>query len=258
MYTLYIDGMLIEAERIEEAAAAAGSARATGGVLSASERGRAMYRLADSIEDRRDDLIQAVRESTGDKAPAAAKEVSAAIDRLACFAGWADKYSQILGGCNPVAGPYYCFSTRQPVGVVAVIAPRKPLLTGMITLLAPPLCAGNTIIAAAEAASDLPSSILAEACADAEFPAGALNIIAGRRSDLTISLAESDGVDATSATELPHVDKGRLSDILGSGAARLHVEKIREEQWYDPSVCESPQRIEPFVRMKTVLHPSAT
>lgn len=242
---------------VQSAADAARAAQPSWAHRAAFDRGRILYHLAEAVEDNCKELAEAIAATGGATIAGARREVGISIDRLVSFAGWADKYAQVLGNQNPVAGPYYNFTAPEPAGVVAVIAPDEPALLGLLTLLAPSLCAGNTIIALASNKHPLPAALFGEVCATAGVPAGAANIITGVRSELAEFLAQHRNVDAISAANI----RKRQATILRQGTAenmkRVEIERIGREQWYDAHVCESPWRIEPFVQMKTMWHPSA-
>jgi len=187
----------------------------------------------------------------------ARREVGTSIDRLVSFAGWADKYAQVLGGRNPVAGPYYNFTDPEPLGVVGVIAPDEPALLALITLIAPVLCAGNTIVALASSKQPLPGALFGEVCAAAGVPAGVVNIMTGIPAGLIEFLALHRNVDAISSANLRKRQATRLRLGTAENVKRVEIERIGREQWRDPAVCESPWRIEPFVQMKTIWHPSS-
>lgn len=246
----------------------------------AYNRGQVLYRMAEMLEGRKSELADAIGEvtppSTGARRRqpagttnrrASQREIEAAIDRLVCFAGWADKYAQVLGCNNPVAGPYYNFTIPEPTGVVGVIAPDQPALLGLISLLAPPLCAGNAIVALASEANPLPAIILGEACAASDVPAGAINILTGLRAELLPPLASHRDLDALHAAGLS-ADHTRLlregtADNLkrvtirsDAGATRGRARASQRSIDYYDDACQSPWWIEPFVEFKTVWHPS--
>ena len=223
----------------------------------AFNRGQILYRMAEMLEGKRSEFIDAIRSTSQITAAVARREVEASIDRLVCFAGWADKFSQVLGSQNPVAGPYYNFTTPEPTGVVGVVAPDEPALLGLISLLAPPLCAGNAVIVVASEKHPLPGAIFGEVCATSDVPPGVVNILTGKRQELLEPLARHRDVDAISAANLPKAQ----ATILKAGAAenlkRVRVDRFSDEQWMNPDACESPWMIEPFVELKTIWHPSA-
>ena len=101
-----------------EAAAKAGPGWAK---RTAYNRGQILYRLAEMIEARTGELTSALMAGGTPKA-AAACEVAASVDRLVHYAGWTDKYEQVLGTVNPVAAPYFNFTVTEPMGVVGLLA----------------------------------------------------------------------------------------------------------------------------------------
>lgn len=254
---------------LRDAVEAASAAQPKWGAATAYNRGQVLYRMAEMLEGKREEFVAALcgtsskgRRHGGTKAPSAVKrEIHAAIDRLVCFAGWADKYAQVLGCSNPVAGPYYNFTIPEPTGVVGVIAPPQgsgPALLGLITLLAPPLCAGNTIVAIADEHAMIPAAIFGEVCATSDVPPGTINIITGKRAELIDHLARHRNVNAIIAANLSRQESAILKSGIAENLKRVHVEAIGDDEWFDSSVCESPWTIERFVEMKTIWHPSAT
>ncbi len=247
---------------LRDAVEAARAAQSKWAGATAYNRGQVLYRMAEMMEGIREEFADALRETS--KRPnvqtskRALQEVGAAIDRLVCFAGWADKYAQVLGCNNPVASPHYNFTVPEPTGVISVVAPNEPPLLGLISLVAPPLCAGNAIVAIASDTNPIPACILGEVCATSDVPVGVVNILTGKRAELLEHLANHRDVDGVHAANLPRTE----ATILRLGAAenvkRVHVKKIADDDWYEPAVCESPWMIEPFAEMKTIWHPSAT
>jgi acyl-CoA reductase-like NAD-dependent aldehyde dehydrogenase len=229
----------------------------------AYNRGQVMYRMAEMMEGKRVEFVEAI-ESTrargrgGAKGTRghAAKEVEAAIDRLVCFAGWADKYAQVLGCNNPVAGPYYNFTVPEATGVVAVIAPDEHPLLGLISLMAPVMCSGNTVVAIGSEANPIPAAILGEVIATSDVPGGVVNILTGERKELLAFVATHRDIDAVHAC----VGSVEEAKILREGVAEnLKRVVIRQDvDWFDVETCHSPWWIEPFVEMKTIWHPAAT
>lgn len=239
---------------LRAAVEAAQGARAKWSAASALLRGQILYRMAEMLEGKRAELIGALKAlPAGEMDPGA--EVDASIDRLICFAGWADKYAQVLGCNNPVAGPYYTFTIPEPVGCVGVVSPDAPAFLGMIALLAPVLCAGNTAVVIASETNPLPAVLLAEACATGDVPPGAVNILTGPRAELLPWLAshrEVEGVHACpgSAAE---------AELLRAGSAEnLKRVTLRDPRAIDSPGASGPWWIESCVDMKTIWHPSAT
>lgn len=229
-------------------------------------RGQILYRIAEMMEGKRAELAEAIGVvATGTKNSRGAKakskgtspeaEVAAAIDRLVAFAGWADKYAQVLGCNNAVAGPYYNFTVPEPTGVVAVVAPDSPSLLGLISLIAPAICAGNAVVALASESNPVPAAVLGEVIATSDVPAGVVNILTGTRAELVSVIASHRDIDAVHAGGVSAADAKALREGAAENVKRVC---IREDvDWFDAAACGTPWWIEPMVEMKTMWHPSA-
>lgn len=230
-------------------------------------RAQIMYRMAEMMEGKRDEFAAALR--TGGATPAnAQKEVTTAIDRLVAFAGWADKYAQVLGCNNQVAGPYYNFTVPEPTGVVAVIAPDGPALLGLISLIAPAVCAGNTVVALGGGGpgASLATVILAEVMATSDVPAGVVNLLTGDKAELIPVIAGHRDIDAVHAAGVSDEQRTILREGAAENVKRVTVRELAAKgsknpeaiDLYDAQTCQDPWWIESFVEMKTIWHPSAT
>ena len=184
------------------------------------------------------------------------QEVDAAVDRLVAYAGWADKFSQVLGCHNMVNGPYYNFTVAEATGVAAVVCPDEPALLGLVSLIAPVICSGGTVVALGSEREPMTACMLGEVCATSDVPAGVVNILSGLREELVPQIATHRDVDAIHAANLP---KGQAQQLRDGGPDSVKRVRVREvEDWRDGHACESPWWIEPFVEMKTIWHPAAT
>lgn len=241
---------------LRDAVEAASTAMLRWSSATAYNRGQVLYRIAELCEARAGELAAAIR-ALGCATPAAARrEVDASIDRLVCFAGWTDKFPQVLGNQNPVAGPYYDFTVPEPLGVVAAVAPDEPSLLGAISLLAPPLSAGNATILVASDRNPLPCVSLMEILATSDVPAGVVNILTGRRAELLPHIAGHREIGGISAA-VPDAAAVRALE-LGSAENLKRVRAIveRHAHFDDDDRWTSPWAIEPFVDFKTIWHPS--
>jgi acyl-CoA reductase-like NAD-dependent aldehyde dehydrogenase len=218
----------------------------------AYNRGQVLYRMAEMLEGKRREF-EALLVDAGSSEAAATAEVNASVDRLVCFAGWTDKYAQVLGGQNAVAGPYWNITVAEPTGVIGVVAPATPALLGLIALTAPVVCAGNTCVVISEAFAPV-VSVFGEVCATCDLPAGVINLLTGSVEELAPVMAKHrdvDGVHALAGTP-------SLSGVLLEGAAdNLKRVKLRkaETDLFDAEACTEPGWIEPFVEYKTAWHP---
>jgi acyl-CoA reductase-like NAD-dependent aldehyde dehydrogenase len=203
----------------------------------AYNRGQVLYRLAEMMETRAADLASAC---------SGAAEVERAIDRVVWYAGWADKLAQVLGGANPVAGPYFNFTLPEPTGVVAVVAPAEPALEGLVSRLLPALVPGNTTVVVASQAHPLAAVELAEAVATSDMPAGAVNVLTGDAAELAPVLAAHMDVNA--------IDLTGAADGSGAELERLAAESVKRVV-RGSATGQSVWDIEPLTEAKTVWHP---
>ncbi|HTL69104.1 MAG TPA: aldehyde dehydrogenase family protein [Lacunisphaera sp.] len=151
-------------------------------------RGQIIYRLGEMLEARKADMADALAVGGATKA-AAAREITATIDRLIYYAGWADKYEQVLGNVNPVASPHFNFTVTEPMGIVGLLAPEEPPLLALVSLLAPAITGGNTVVALASASRPYPAIVLGEMLATSDLPGGVVNLLTGFRKEIVPTFA---------------------------------------------------------------------
>ena len=204
--------------------------------MTAYNRGQVLYRIAEMIEARAAEFAELC---TG------RDEVEGAIDRIVWYAGWADKFAQVIGSSNPVAGPYFNFTVPEPTGVVAVLAPDDPPLLGLVSRITPALTGGNAVVAIASEPRPLAAIELAEALATSDVPGGVVNILTGHRSELAPWLASHMDVNAI---DLAGAD-GEAPDL--ERAAADNVKRVVRGR----ADAQSPWEIAAFVELKTVWHP---
>ncbi|HXW77069.1 MAG TPA: aldehyde dehydrogenase family protein [Candidatus Eremiobacteraceae bacterium] len=229
---------------VRDAVRAARAGQSIWSAKTAYNRGQILYRLAEMMEARRGDFGVSPREFSG------------AVDRVVWYAGWCDKFEQFLSTKNPVAGPHHCVSAPEPTGVVAVIAPERSPLLGLVSTIVPPLAAGNAVVAVVAPA--WPNALLAfaESVATCDLPAGALNLLTGDRAELAQILARHMDVNALSIWDR---DEALLRDvtILGAGnVKRIDAHREPSPTAWQRAQTRSPQRIAAFVEIKTVWHPA--
>ena len=217
-------------------------------------RGQILYRAAEMLEHRAADLAGEIARATGARPPKARAEVAAAIDRLVYYAGWTDKYPQIFGSVNPVATPHFNFTTPEPTGVVAVLAPDEPSLLALVSLLAPVILSGNAAIVLASEKHPLPALTFAEVLATSDLPGGVVNILAGRRAELAPHLASHMDVNAI----VDASGSAELGALLQAGAAhnlkRYTARSLTSADW-STAPAEDPYWILDTVEFKTAWHP---
>jgi acyl-CoA reductase-like NAD-dependent aldehyde dehydrogenase len=231
-----------------DAVRAARSAQPGWAGATAYNRGQVLYRIAELLEGRRAQFVEEVRETEGVSEAAAAAQVDAAIDVWVWYAGWADKYAQVAGNANPVAGPYFNLSAPEPTGVVAIVAPQESALLGLVSVVAPALVPGNTVVVVASEEAPLSAISLSEVLATSDVPGGVVNVLTGSPGEITPWLAA-------------HADVNAL-DLAGAGAldwVDLEIAAAETLKRVLPPVDGVPApslgRITALTETKTVWHP---
>lgn len=222
----------------------------------AYNRGQILYRMAEMLEGRRDEFVRLLADGAPTRQISPDEEVALSIDRLVAYAGWSDKHAQVLGCNNPVSGPYYNFTSPEPTGVVIAVAADDPPLLSMVSLFAPPLCAGNTLIVIGPESNMPVAAVLGEVCATSDVPGGVLNILTGLREELLSHVATHREIDAVHAAGLSPDQHALLRAGSAENLKRVNIRDLKPGDWRDAERCESPWWIEPFVEMKTIWHPS--
>jgi acyl-CoA reductase-like NAD-dependent aldehyde dehydrogenase len=216
----------------------------------AYNRGQVLYRVAELLEGRREQFAAEVQAAEGGSSRAAMAQVDAAIDRWVYYAGWADKYAQVAGGTNPVAGPYFTFSLPEPTGVVGVFAPQDSSLLGLVSVLAPVLTTGNTAVVVASEPRPLPAVSLSEVLATSDVPGGVVNLLTGFTAELAPWLSSHRDVNALDLSGIAEAERAALQRAAADNVKRVHVP--RSLDWEaDPGI----GRLGAFVETKTVWHP---
>jgi acyl-CoA reductase-like NAD-dependent aldehyde dehydrogenase len=218
----------------------------------AYNRGQVLYRVAEMMEGRREQFIADVQASEGAQARRAQSVVDAAIDRWVWYAGWTDKLAAVLGSSNPVAGPYFSFTTPEPTGVVAVFAPQESSLLGLVSVLAPVLAGGNTCVVVASQDRPLSAITLSEVLATSDVPGGVVNMLTGRTAELAPWLAAHGDVNALDLCGAPDSQRVELERAAAGTVKRVPRTPRTEPDWTrTPDI----SRLRAFLEAKTVWHP---
>ncbi|WP_328367417.1 aldehyde dehydrogenase family protein [Micromonospora zamorensis] len=210
----------------------------------AYNRGQILYRAAEMLEGRREQFV--ALGIPGD-------EVDAAVDRWVWYAGWADKLAQVYGGANPVAGPYFNISAPEPTGVVAVVAPERPALLGLVSVIAPAIVSGNTVVVAASPSEPLAAVTLAEVLATSDLPGGVVNILTGAITETAPALAAHMDVNAIDLTGV--TDTALATDLEVRAAENLKRVLRPAPADHDWSVDPGVAPMTALLETKTVWHP---
>ena len=214
----------------------------------AYNRGQVLYRVAEVLEGRRAQFVDEIVAQQGVSAAVAGAQVDEAIDLWVWYAGWCDKYAQIAGNLNPVAGAYFNISAPEPTGVVAIVAPQESALLGLVSVVAPALVAGNAVVVVASEQYPLSAISLAEVLATSDVPGGVVNVLTGSPAELAPWLAAHADVNALDLAGAGGIDWVDLQIAAADTLKRVLA---------PGEVVASPQRIAAFTEVKTVWHPKS-
>jgi acyl-CoA reductase-like NAD-dependent aldehyde dehydrogenase len=220
---------------VRDAVRAARGAFPTWAGMTAYNRGQVLYRVAEMMEGRRAEFT----ELTGSE-----EEVNSAIDRWVWYAGWADKLAQLLGTSNPVAGPYFNFTVPEPTGIVGIVAPEEPPLAGLVSRLAPAVVGGNVAVVLASEHHPLAAVTLAEVLATSDVPGGVVNLLTGRKRELSPVLAGHMDVNALDLAGAEG-DVAELEQLAADNVKRIARNGDGQSPWHAAA----------FLELKTVWHP---
>ncbi len=237
-----------------EAAAKAGPGWAK---RTAFNRGQILYRLAEMMEARAQELVSALlltRAQNAKTTAAATLEVRASIDRTVHYAGWTDKYEALLGSVNPVASPHFNFTTIEPVGIVGIIAPEKAPLLGLLSLVLPAITSGNAVVALASPTEPYPTLLLGEMLATSDLPGGVLNLLTGTRKDLLPTFATHEHLRAISAAVGPD-ERRELRAGAAASIKRTHLRQEEQDIDWQEARQQGLEEIRALIELKTTWHP---
>jgi acyl-CoA reductase-like NAD-dependent aldehyde dehydrogenase len=217
-------------------------------------RGQILYRLGEMLEGRFDEMAESIAAASDISKGDAEKEVAASIDRLIYYAGWADKYAQVMGNTNPVAGPFFNFTVPEPMGIIGVLASDADPLLGLISQIAPVIVSGNTVIALASETQPYPAIVLGEMLATSDLPGGVVNLLTGFRRELLPTFATHTHIRGISAV-VGADDRKELALGAADSVKRVKTRKAEEKlDWYSEK-SQGVYDIRDFIEFKTTWHP---
>jgi acyl-CoA reductase-like NAD-dependent aldehyde dehydrogenase len=217
-------------------------------------RGQILYRLGEMLESRSGEMAESLVISGAATKIAAGKEVAATVDRLIYYAGWADKYEQVLGNTNPVAGPFFNFTVAEPMGIIGIIADDTAPLLGLLSQIAPVIIAGNTCVCLASQEFPYPAIVLGELLAVSDLPGGVVNILTGFRKELVPTFATHTHIRGLSAI-VSQEEKKQLALGAAESIKRVRARKRDESIDWTGDTSQSVYEIRDFIEFKTTWHP---
>jgi len=227
----------------------------------AYNRGQVLYRVAEMLQGRREQFTAEVATAEGISGKKAAALVDQAIDRWVWYAGWTDKVAQIVGGANPVAGPFFNLSVPEPTGVIGIVAPQTGYghsFLGLVSVVAPVIATGNTVVVAAATDAPLPALSLGEVLATSDLPGGVVNIISGRTADIAPTLAshqDVNGLDLTGAIAAEGPGAAAALEASAADTLKRVIRPAEEPSALDWTNAPDTDRLLSFLETKTVWHP---
>jgi acyl-CoA reductase-like NAD-dependent aldehyde dehydrogenase len=217
----------------------------------AFNRGQILYRIAEMLEGRKAQFIDELMKQDATAAQAEA-EVNLSIDRLIYYSGWCDKFQQIFSCVNPVASSHFNFSSTEPTGVVAAIAPQNNSLVGLVSVIAPIIAGGNSCIILASSSKPLCAVTFAEVLNSSDLPGGVVNILTGKVNELLPFFADHMDVNATLYCE---TDLANQQLIKEKSALNVKLVVIYDKANWMTDDAQSPYFIMDFQEIKTTWHP---
>jgi len=234
-----------------EAVKAARNAVDSWSARTAYNRGQILYRTAETLEGRKQQFIQELILS-GMSRKKAANEVEKTLDRLVYYAGWTDKYQALFSSVNPVSSSHYNFSVPDYQGVISLIAPADHPLLGLVSLIAPVLAGGNTVVCLASEKWPLSAISFGEVLHASDVPGGVVNILTGFESELAEHFSTHKDVNGV-------VYCGNDTDLIKSIQENAS-ENVKRVHYYNTTDWpkgdgQSPYFIMDHVEIKTTWHP---
>jgi aldehyde dehydrogenase (NAD+) len=230
---------------VEAAHAAAAWAHASG-----HHRGQILYYIAENLSVRAPEFAKLIAAMIPAGADAALDEVEATIARLFTYAAWADKYDGAVHQ-TPIRG--VTLAMNEPVGVIGIACPEFHPLLGFVSLVAPAIATGNTVVAVPSEAHPLAATELFTVLEASDLPGGVINVVTGSKDPLALVLAEHDDVDAV----WYFGSKAGAADIERASAGNMKRTWVewRDREWLDATEGEGRAFLREATQVKNIWIP---
>lgn len=213
---------------------------------SAYNRCQILYRMAEMAEGKRQEFIEILMETMGQTKVEASLAVDLMIDAFVYYAGWADKFQQVMGSVNPVSGPHHNFTSSEPVGVVGLIANSNFNLGSLAAQIAAVVASGNTVVVLMAETGAATIAPLAEVFATSDLTKGAINLLTGSIDELYKQFGSHMELQSISCQILDIKIQSELK-LLASENMKRVILPMKENL--------SLENLTNFVEYKTVWHP---
>lgn len=219
------------------------------------EKGQILYRLAEMLEGRNDQLVSELFLNTTYTKAQASKEVMKAVDRIIWYAGLADKYGQLIGTVNSVQSGYFNFSMAEPTGVVGILLPEELPFLALVSRICAVISSGNSCIIIASEKSPLAAITFSEIAATSDIPGGVINILTGYKKELIPYLASHMDVNAFDYAESNSAYKKDVQQACANNVKRfIYSAHKNPADYFNDDKNENIQQVQNFTELKTVWH----
>lgn len=187
------DGNRKDIRNAVEAAHAANLSKPGWAMRHGYNRSQILYFIAENLYTRRDEFARRIQAMIGSTLKAAQNEVQTSVDRLFRYAAWADKYG---GSVQETTLRGITVAVNEPVGVIGIACPDESPLLGFISLMAPAIARGNTVVIIPSQVHPLSATDFYQVLDTSDVPGGVVNIVTGDRDHLTKTLIQHEDVDS--------------------------------------------------------------
>ncbi len=216
----------------------------------AHARAQILYYVAENLNVRADEFAQRIMTQTGRDRASATREVDLTIERLFTYAAWADKYD---GAVHATPLRNVTLAVPEPIGVIGVVCPDDYPLLGCVSLFAPPVAMGNSVVLVPSERHPLSATDLYQVLDTSDVPAGVVNIVTGARDALAKVLAEHNDVDALWYAGTP--DGVALVERASVGNLKQTWAWSEPRDWFDPASGEGELFLRHATQVKNIWVP---
>jgi len=213
----------------------------------ALNRSLILYRISEMLEDKREGFETSLVQLTGMRRERAARQIDTAIDLIFYYAGWADKYGAMLSSVNQVSAPFFNFTIAEPVGVVAGFSADDKPFVSLVEAILPVICSGNVLVLIVEDKVALMAIDFAEILATSDLPKGVVNILTGKRAEISSFAAGHKDVDSLVLFGSGPSESKKMQELGSEHVKRIQVVENNQKMGLDA--------ISKFVEFKTTWHP---
>jgi aldehyde dehydrogenase (NAD+) len=235
-----------------EAAHAAHTASPGWAMRHGYNRAQILYFIAENLDARRDEFARRIRSMTGRSLKSAENEVELSVARLFTYAAWADKYG---GTVQETTLRGITVAVNEPLGVLGIACPDEYPLLGFVSLMAPAIARGNTVVILPSPQHPLSATDFYQVLDTSDVPAGVVNIVTGERDHLIKTLIEHEDVDGVwyfgSAEGSYHVEYESAANMK-----RTWVDYGLPRDWLNPEQGEGHEFLHEAIQVKNIWVPT--